>query len=274
MSAVPTPDNWAAAWPRAGYTTLPFLDPPAEVALRQALSPFQDPTQAHSPAALFEAVASALQAQLQALAPGHRLCGARLLPPTPSVLTQVPTLCDADAAPALRLWLPLAPATVQAQVLPGSHRYTNALRGPTLPGIWDGIAETVALDFQPLTLAPGTALLFDHALLHRLEVPGLALDLLPQSAPLLCYFHDASQPDAQLIERHALPEDFLRRAASPDERPADGHLDGLLRQDLSPVRLQDYRALRMGILPALFRPLQDPGLLKASPKSQPGLSKR
>jgi hypothetical protein len=263
---------------RIGHVAVQLIDPSAEAAFLQALSPFvaeaSDRSGCFASPALLEVVAAALKDRLQALAPGHRLCGASLLPPTASLLAQVPSMCAADTAPALRVWLPLAPAPVHAQVLPGSHRYDNALRGPTLPNIWDGIAPTLAVQLQPLTLAPGMALLHDHALLHRLEVPGLALDLLPVGAELVHYFHDATQADAQRIDSYAVPDDFLCQVAAPGQRPAGGRHFATLRQDLSPVREQDYRALRMGILTAIYRPVQDANVVKTLPKTRPGLSKR
>jgi ectoine hydroxylase-related dioxygenase (phytanoyl-CoA dioxygenase family) len=71
------------------------------------------------------------------------------------------------------LWIPLVDTTVAngaVHVIPGSHRWMDYYRGPGIPNPFEPWKEAVWETMQPLELKAGTALLYDHRLLHASPV--------------------------------------------------------------------------------------------------------
>lgn len=250
---------------REGWVVFPLLAATALADLRQAMLslPRQggDPTSWQTLAAL---VRSHATPDLAPLVEGQRLVFASAAGPAASPWQQLPCINDEAVHRAYRLWLPLEAAALR--VVPRSHHWSNVLRGDGLPSIWRGHEAAWEGRATHIPVAPGSAVLFDRALLHRLPgVAGIALDWVAAAAPLRRYHHDTQQPDAELIACFS---------SSPETEDGQDRLLGHIRQNLDPVRPQDLQALRMGIIPAIYRPIQDPNLLQSIPKARPGFAKR
>lgn len=250
-----------------GWTTIPLFEPSAYAELRTLrLHAHGLAHQAAGWEGFLESVKVQVLPLLAALLDGQALVAIHPAGDSLPTLQQLPSITDEAAHRAYRLWLPLDEAASTFTAVARSHRWSNALRGKGLPTIWRGLEAELARLAQAISVAPGSAVVFDHALLHQLpRVAGVTLDWVGAGVPLRAYQHDAQQPDAELIACFACE-------GEPGNPPS--RLLGHLRQNLDPVRPQDLQALRMGILPAIYRPIQDPQLLQSIPKARPGFSKR
>lgn len=264
--STPAHPSPASAAERTGWAVLPLFTPDTwddlDKRLKSLLSQQAD---ARSNKALADMVDADLLPALARAMEGQRLVSINYTPAAPVThLQQLPCITDEAAHRAYRLWLPLEACTLG--VVPRSHRWSNALRGEGLPSIWRALDAELGRLAVPIPVASGSAVLFDRALMHQMPgVAGIALDWAATAAPLRCYQHAPQQPDSELIACFSYASEM---------EVAPGDLLGHLRQNLDPVRPQDLQALRMGILPAIYRPIQDPDLLQSIPKAGPGFSKR
>lgn len=159
------------------------------------------------------------------------------------------------------LWVPLQDVNAEngaIKVLPGSHRYSNALRGPSLPVIWREVYHILEEKMQTLEMKAGEAFIFDHSLLHSshdnlTDTPRLAVTygLAPQDASMIYYWKQDEQ-----IERIFLGDELFMRYHNIGERPSFGVSQGFFKQDLSPVTDAECWALLSGGLDKIDRPLE------------------
>jgi ectoine hydroxylase-related dioxygenase (phytanoyl-CoA dioxygenase family) len=67
------------------------------------------------------------------------------------------------------IWMPLTDTNQDngaLWVLPGSHRFSDALRGPSMPYVFKGLDDMLLPQMEPLYIKAGQAVIFNHALLH------------------------------------------------------------------------------------------------------------
>lgn len=288
-------------WERDGYVMIPLLEAEAVAALRavydklhpQAPEPgFYSTIFSESAEFKQEVFAAAdrwIGPHVERIFRDYKKLGASFLAKQPGKAGEMPihqdwTSTDESRWRMLTMWIPLedVDATHGAlQVLPGSTRFSNALRAPTLPVIWRDVLHLLTPRMRSMPMQAGHALIFDHSLLHSSHQHkgpeariALAYGVTMADAELCYYYHDAKEPDAELIERYAVPDDFFMRHYEVSERPKDGKLTGKVRQNLDPVTEKECKALLMAALPAIYRPIQDAALLKTVPKAQGGLLKR
>lgn len=158
------------------------------------------------------------------------------------------------------IWMPLQDVDAgngAIKILPGSHRYANALRGPSLPVIWREVFDLLEPHMKTLEMKAGEAFIFDHSLLHsshlnQTEVPRLAVTygLAPQDADLIYYWKSGDK-----IERIYMGDELFMRYHNIGERPRFGVSQGYFHQDLSPVTPEECTALLKGDGPPIDRPL-------------------
>lgn len=149
------------------------------------------------------------------------------------------------------LWVPLQDVNAgngAIKVLPGSHRFSNALRGPSLPVIWRDVYHVLEEKMQTLEMKAGEAFIFDHSLLHSshdnlTDQPRLAVTygLAPKDAPMIYYWKEGER-----IERIFMGDKLFMQYHNIGERPDFGVTQGFFRQDLRPVTVEECKTLLAG----------------------------
>lgn len=125
------------------------------------------------------------------------------------------TIVNEKTEQSFTIWIPLSDCeniNGAIRLVPGSHRFSEALRAPTLP---DNIKEVLPLiehDLVTIPLKAGQGLIFNHALIHashsneseqnRLVV---TVGFTHNNAELYYYFKNAEG----IIEKYAVPDNFF-----------------------------------------------------------------
>jgi ectoine hydroxylase-related dioxygenase (phytanoyl-CoA dioxygenase family) len=129
------------------------------------------------------------------------------------------------------IWIPLQDVDEKngaMQVIEGSHRFTHALRSPTLESPFRNIEQELRADLKLLAMKAGEALIFSHALLHASppnlsKEPRLAITYgLIHAAASLTFYH---RNQSGQIEQYAVDENFFQKYNTQiGERPNFGTL--------------------------------------------------
>ena len=282
---------------RDGYLVLPMLDAGAVARLRSLYAEMHPATPAEgfysttfSPDPAFKDRINAsaqelLAAPLAALFQATKPLGASFLNKQPGAAGHMPihqdwTVCEEDSGHfSCTVWIPLEDVDAQngaIKVLPGSHRFSNAFRGPTLPVIWREVMDLLEEKMQSLPMKAGEAFIFDHSLLHSShdnlsgrERLAFTYGLAPAETEI-CYHWAATDPPAEgqpplplgaapegqsVIERIFTGDTLFMQHHAVRSRPAGSH-QGFWLQDLHPVSREECRALLDGDLKRIERPLR------------------
>ena len=139
------------------------------------------------------------------------------------------TVVDEPHFDSVTIWIPLQDVDEQngaIQVIEGSHRFTNALRAPTLDDPFKNISGIIRKDLKTIRLKAGEAFIFSHALLHA-SPPNLSPEsriavtygLVSQQAELSFYHKN----DDGLLEKYQVSEDFFQTYNTQiGSRPTNG----------------------------------------------------
>ena len=160
------------------------------------------------------------------------------------------TVVDESKFGSLTIWIPLENVSAQngaIRVLPGSHRFSNTLRGPTLPTVLDEIEPLIDVSMLTLEMKAGEAFIFDHGLIHashlnQSEQPRIAVTygLIPAEAQLFYYFKDTSISDSK-IEKFQMPLDFFCKYHNIGQRPEIGESLGFIEADFEQITTQEFK---------------------------------
>lgn len=125
------------------------------------------------------------------------------------------TIVDESQYQSITIWIALQETNEQngaIQVIPGSHRFSLALRSPTLPNAFGGLTEEMKKDLITLPMKAGEAFIFSHALLHASPPNSSSNDrvaatfgLVHQDASL-CFYHGIENNQ---VEKYAVDADFF-----------------------------------------------------------------
>ena len=125
------------------------------------------------------------------------------------------TLVDESKYFSATIWIPLVETNEQngvLKVLPGSHRFTNTLRSPTLPGNFQPVTSQIYEKMQSVPVQVGEAVVLNHALLHASPANLSASDrvvatfgLVPEQAALFFYHRVANGQ----VEKYEVADDFF-----------------------------------------------------------------
>lgn len=266
-----SPEIQAQFW-RDGYVTMPWLTEEALVVLRQlfaevrekvALQGFATTTTSPDIAlkqGMFERIQPLYIAQMERTFQDYKLLGASFLQKDSGEGGSLPlhqdwTVTEEDHFRTVTIWVPLEDCGLEngaIQMLPGSHRYMNLLRGPNLPIAIRNMAPTLEQGLVTLTLRAGEAVIFDHSILHKstLNVSGrpriaLTYGLTQRDAPLRFWYHHPGDA-ADRLEQIAVPDDFFLQYHQIGQRPALGQSLGFYRHDLSPLSEAECGAMVSG----------------------------
>ncbi|MFN8394110.1 MAG: phytanoyl-CoA dioxygenase family protein [Bacteroidia bacterium] len=272
MTTILRDPELAARFWRDGYITLPFLGEDALRELRQlftevrtkvALSGFASTT--FSPdlelkEAMFAQVQPLYEERVNALFANYKLLGTSFLQkdsgqPGFMPLHQDWTVTEEAHHRTVTIWIPLEDCGIEngaIQMLPGSHRWTNILRGPNFPPAITDIDPILREGLVTLPLKAGEAVIFDHSIMHcsLLNTSGrpriaVTYGLTHQEAPLRFWYHHPSDPPNRL-EQIAVPDDFFLHYHNIRQRPEIGQSLGFYTQDQSRLTAAEARQLTQG----------------------------
>jgi hypothetical protein len=137
-------------------------------------------------------------------------------------------IVDESVQRSYNLWVPLRDVACNSgalQAVPMSHRDYPKPRGPNIPPAFS--SDIVESDFDAIPLRAGSAVLMDHAVIHRSGIhddpsPRIAVmaALLRQDTPIAHYFGDVIGSDNRVIKT-TIP-DRVCDTCPPNEWAAQG----------------------------------------------------
>ena len=158
------------------------------------------------------------------------------------------TVVDEDDYSSVTCWIPLIDTTVHngaMQVIDGSHLFSKALRGPSLPIPFEDI--NLAPYLKTIPLKAGEAIIFNHALIHAShanvsdkERVAVTFGLTHKEAQLLMYY---SKNDK--VEKWEMPDNMFIEYPKIRFAPNIGKLKEVLDYKLQKLSLQEVRKNRI-----------------------------
>lgn len=152
----------------------------------------------------------------------HQQLGGCYLSKAPGAKGEMPlhqdwTVVDESKFDSITIWIPLIDVDEKngaLQVIPGSHRFSNALRSPLFDSPLSEIQQDLKQDLQLVKLKAGEAIIFSQALIHaspanQSEQERLAVTygLIHKEAQLLFYYKNQEG----LAEKYEVPIDFFKK---------------------------------------------------------------
>jgi len=131
------------------------------------------------------------------------------------------------------------------QVIAGSHRFSDALRSPTLDDPFRNLHAELRADLRTVPLRAGEAIIFNQALLHA-SPPNMGTEpriavtygLIAEEAELLFYHKN----EEGRVEQYAVPDHFFQEYNTQiGQRPAIGALTDTFDHTPKPVTSGDYQ---------------------------------
>lgn len=158
------------------------------------------------------------------------------------------TIVDEKHYVAANVWIPLTETDLNngtVEVVPGSHRWQNTLRAPTLPFPFHGHQDKIKKYLKPIPTSKGEVIIINQSLIHYSRPnmsdtirPAIAACLVNEEASLRLYYKVPEQNKLEVFEQE---DDFLLHFEnfheSIFERPKVGKSVGTL--DYTFVQLND-----------------------------------
>ena len=168
---------------------------------------------------------------------------------------------DESKYTSVAIWIPLIDVDAQngcLGVVEGSHRVTNAIRGPLIhQSSYQQDKEWVARFGKLIPMNAGNAIIYNHALLHysppnksSVARPALNLSMVPQNVPLLHYCKPEGVVD---IELYQVPDNSFYMHYNNFQRPDTGKLINTL--PIGSVKVIDERMENFGKSNGIFNRL-------------------
>lgn len=186
--------------------------------------------------------------------------GACFLNKQPGLNNQMPihqdwTVVDESNFDSVTIWIPLQDVDEKngaMQVIEGSHRFSNALRAPSLEDPFKNVNRELQVDLKLLPLKAGQAFIFSHALLHASppnlsNEPRLAVTygLISNKAQLMFYH---ANEDGK-VEQYYVEEDFFQKYNTQiGQRPSVGRLNGIFDYKQEFVTANQYKLMKQDYL--------------------------
>jgi ectoine hydroxylase-related dioxygenase (phytanoyl-CoA dioxygenase family) len=163
--------------------------------------------------------------------------GCCYLSKAPGAIGQMPihqdwTVVDETKFDSVTIWIPLQDVDEfngAMQVIPGSHRFSDALRSPLFDNPLSEIENEIRKDLQLITLKAGEALIFSQSLIHASPANqsntnrlAVTFGLIPETADLLFYYKN---PETFQAEKYLVPKNFFENYNTKiGQKPIDGIL--------------------------------------------------
>ena len=161
------------------------------------------------------------------------------------------SLIDERRWRSLYLWIPLVDTDERngtLHVVPGSHRFTNAIRSQHVPAVFDEVLPAVHEAAVRLDCQAGDLILMVSGVVHfsppnrgdevRLAVHGIVK---PQAAPLVFYYADGETP-AGKVECYQLDSDAYVRQIREGRPASDVPLGELVDRPPGSMTPERFRA--------------------------------
>src|SRR5579863_7644449 len=159
------------------------------------------------------------------------------------------TIVDESKYGSYTIWVPLQDVNQNngaITVLDGSHRLTNALRGPSLPVVIRDVEQGIKARMKTLCMKAGEAFIFNHALIHASHLNrsngnrvAVTFGLISEQATLM-FYHRNEQEE---IEKYLVEDDFFMKYSNIGQRPEFAEPVEILKENFEPVtekKLNDF----------------------------------
>jgi ectoine hydroxylase-related dioxygenase (phytanoyl-CoA dioxygenase family) len=211
-----------------GYVVMPFFNE-AEIALLQS----KYDTLIHDQNVVFEStsfledlavkkecddfVTSVFESKIEAVFQNYKPLGTSFLTKRVGAFSAMPihqdwTVVDESTFASITCWVPLIDTHIENgafQVIEGSHAFSEALRGPSLPVSFEG--QDLSSFLKTIPLQKGEAIIFNHALIHAShqnlsdqDRVAVTFGLTHKDAALLMYYQKENS-----VEQWLMPDDMF-----------------------------------------------------------------
>jgi ectoine hydroxylase-related dioxygenase (phytanoyl-CoA dioxygenase family) len=164
------------------------------------------------------------------------------------------TVVDEPHYDSVTIWIPLQDVNEQngaIQVIDGSHRFTDAMRSPSMEDPFKNIQEELRKDLKLLPMKAGDAFIFSQALLHASPAnmstePRIAVTygLIDANAQLIFYHHENG-----IAEQYLMEQDFFQRYNTQiGQRPNFGELHKTFDYQQHFVSPEEYKKMKHNFL--------------------------
>ncbi len=161
------------------------------------------------------------------------------------------TVVDEPNFDSVTIWVPLQDVNEQngaIQVIPGSHRFSNVLRSPSLQDSFKNIQAELRKDLKLLPMKAGEAFIFSQALLHaspanQSAAPRVAatFGLIDAKAQLMFYHRN----EQDKVEQYFVNEDFFQQYNTQiGQRPSFGKLQKIFDYQQSFISAAEYQIMK------------------------------
>lgn len=127
------------------------------------------------------------------------------------------TIVDEKKFVALNIWTPLQNTIEEngtLEVLPGSHKWHDSLRAPTLPFFYEGYQAQLKEKLVPIPTLATEAIVLNQAIIHyskpnKTDAVRIAITtgIKTKDAPAIFHYWNKNEPD--VIEKFSQKDDFL-----------------------------------------------------------------
>jgi len=182
----------------------------------------------------------------------HQQLGGCYLSKAPGPKGEMPlhqdwTVVDENQFDSITIWIPLIDVDEKngaLQVIPGSHRFSKAIRSPLFENPLNEIQEELKQDLQLVKLKAGEAIIFSQALIHaspanqtNKERLAITYGLIHQDAQLLFYYKNKEN----LGEKYEVPIDFFKKYNTQiGEKPQIGKCVDTFTIQNDKIKPKDY----------------------------------
>lgn len=229
---------------RDGYVTLPFLNADQVAKLARLYSEVEPNPQEGFSSSIYNSdidlkiqtsgkIASIFQETVDRNFENFRSLGCSFLCKTPGERSFMPvhqdwTVVDESKFGSVTIWVPLIDVNEQngaMRILPGSHKFSDVLRSPTLPGAFSGLENDIYGRMKWVKVKAGEAVIFNQALLHASPAnlgpvirPIATFGLVPKEAEMLFYH----RLENGKVEKYGVDDDFFLTYNQIGQAPENG----------------------------------------------------
>jgi ectoine hydroxylase-related dioxygenase (phytanoyl-CoA dioxygenase family) len=158
------------------------------------------------------------------------------------------TVVDEPNFDSITIWIPLQDVNEKngaIQVIDGSHRFSTALRSPSLEDPFKNVQQELRSDLKLLRMKAGEAFIFSQALLHASPANlsnesriAVTYGLIDKAAQLM-FYHKSEEGK---VEQYFVNEDFFQQYNTQiGERPKFGELKRTFNYTQHFVTAEEYR---------------------------------
>ncbi len=157
------------------------------------------------------------------------------------------TVVDEENYFSATVWIPLQDTNLTngaIQVIPGSHKFSDVLRSPSLKTFFTEIHNELQPFLKLLPMKAGEALIFNHALMHA-SPPNLSdmnriavtLGFTNKNAQLLMYYNTSGTT----LEKYEMPDDMFVHYPEVKDKPMLGKLVQTFQYSVPQMDLNTFK---------------------------------